>query len=392
MAGKGGGQQENGSNTEAVLFITVVLIALGLWALWTFFRPAVVFPAFVLDAAFMFVIEYTKGIHVGGTAIRDFIHSFFTGGRSAATDISWEQFYYVRSQVGNQVRWIIAPIIFGLAIWVFYRMKGEGYKRVFSLGGGVDKDGKRKPLALAHYQAERWKVATYSAYFDPDIRDTHISPAATPMEFLKNNEVEFENGAFTEDTRETRLPEIFAAQLGKPWTGLKTADLYVQCVGIMCGLHYLRRKSSLGERETLSIAWSQGKDGTEAMKTLVAKYINDKDINKVVDTICNQHAYSNTGLFALLDKARARAGVLASADFAYLKQVDRSLWYTLSNCGRRRFFIEAAGVVSHFFAERVTATKLVEPNVENAINGLEDYLDEQGLLSITEFFKTEDIV
>jgi hypothetical protein len=388
MAGKGGGgQQENSNNTEAVLFITIVLVMLGLWAIWTFFRALVVLPAFAIDALFIFLIEYTKGIGDTGTAVKNFVISFFTGTRSAATDITWEQFSYVRTVVGNQVRWIISPIILGCAFWVFFKMKGEGYRRVFSLGGG-----KGKAQSLAHYQSERWKVATYSAFFDPDDRDQHITPAATPMEFLRNNEVEFENGSFSEETREVRLPEIFAAQLGKQWTGLERADMYVQCVAILCALHYLRRKSSLAEREALSIAWAQGKDGTEAMKALVEKYIKDKDIIKVVDTICGRHAYAHTGLFALLDAARARAGVLASADFGYLKQLDRSLWYTLSNCGRRRFFIEAAGVVSHFFAERVTTNPLVEPNVENAINGLEDYLDEQGLLSLTEFFKTKDIV
>lgn len=388
MAGKGGGgQPENSSNSEMIILVTVVLVMLGLWAIWTFFRPLVVLPAFAIDAAFIFVIEHTKGLGQIGTASKEFISSFFNGSRSSATDITWEQFAFVRGAVGSQVRWVITPIIVGFAIWIVYRMKGQGYKRVFSLGGG-----KGKPQSLAHYQSERWKVATYSAYFDPDDRDAHITPAATPMEFLRNNEVEFENGSFSEETRENRLPDIFAAQLGKPWTGLKRADLYVQCVGILCGLHYLRRKPSLAEREALSIAWAQGKDGTEAMKALVAKYIEDKDINKVVDTICAKHAFCNTGLFALLDRARARAGVLASADFGYLKQLDRSLWYTLSNCGRRRFFIEAAGVVSHFFAEKVTGNPLVEPNVENAINGLEDYLDEQGLLSLTEFFKKADIV
>ncbi len=388
MAGKGGGgQQENSNNTEMIFFITVVLIMLALWAIWTFFRAAVVLPAFAIDAAFIFAIEHIKGLGQIGTASKEFIHSFFNGSRSAATDISWEQFAFVRSAVGDQVRWIITPIIVGFAVWIIFKMRGEGYKRMFSLGGG-----KGKPQSLAHYQSERWKVATYSAYFDPDDRDTHITPAATPMEFLRNNEVEFENGSFSEETRENRLPDIFAAQLGKPWTGLKRADLYVQSVAILCALHYLRRKPSLSEREALSIAWAQGKDGTEVMKALVARYIEDKDINKVVDTICAKHAFANTGLFALLDRARARAGVLASADFGYLKQLDRSLWYTLSNCGRRRFFIEAAGVVSHFFAEKVTGNALVEPNVENAINGLEDYLDEQGLLSLTEFFKTADIV
>ncbi|NTF16815.1 hypothetical protein G6L37_00050 [Agrobacterium rubi] len=388
MAGKGGGgQQENSNNTEAVAFITVVLVILALWAIWTFFRAAIVLPAFVIDSAFIFVIEHTKGIGETGKAVKAFTHSFFTGSRSAATDITWEQFSYVRNAVGAQVRWVITPIIIGWAFWVFFKMKGEGYKRVFSLGGG-----KGKPQSLAHYQSERWKVATYSAFFDPDVRDRHITQAESPMEFLRNNEVEFENGSFSEATREQQLPEIFAAQLGKPWTGLERADLNVQCIAILCALHYLRRKPSLSERENLSIAWAQGKDGTEAMKALVARHIGDKDILKVVNTICAKHAYAHTGLFALLDLARARAGVLASADFGYIKQLDRSLWYTLSNCGRRRFFIEAAGVVSHFFAEKVTANPLVEANVENAINGLEDYLDEQGLLSLTEFFKTSDIV
>lgn len=393
MAGKGGGgQQENGSNTEAIMFVTLILVCLGLWAAWTFFRAAIVLPAFAIDYAIVFIIEHTKGIGEPGREIKKFITSFFTGGRAASTDITWEQFSYVRDTVGAQMRWVVGAAIAIMSIVVYSKMKGEGYKRTFSLGGGLDKDGKQKPQSLAHYQSERWKVATYSAFFDPDGRDKHILPAATPMEFLRDNDIVFENGLFDEETRDVRLPEVFAAQLGKPWTGLERADLYVQCVGILCAIHYLRRKTSLMERETLAIAWSKGKDGTEAMKALVAKYIKDKDVIKVVDTICNKHAYANTGLYALLDKCRARAGVLASADFGYLKPLDRSLWYSLSNCGRRRFFIESAGVVSHFFAERVTANPLVEPNVENAINGLEDYIEEQGLLSLTEFFKTDDIV
>jgi hypothetical protein len=388
MAGKGGGgQQENSNNTEMIMLITAILIILFLWAIWTFFRPAVVLPAFAIDAAFVFVIEHTKGIGLRGTEIKNFIHSFFNGQNSATTDITWEQFSYVRTAVGEQVRWVITPLIVGMAIWIIMKMKGEGYRRVFSLGGG-----KGKPQSLAEYQSQRWKVNSYSAFFEPDGRDSNITPAETPMEFLRNNEIEFENGSFSEETRENRLPDIFASQLGKPWNGLKRADLFVQSIAILCALHYLRRKTSLPERETLNMAWAQGKDGTEAMKALVAKYIEDKDVIKVVDTICGKHAFANTGLFALLDRARARAGVLASADFGYIKQLDRSLWYTLSNCGRRRFFIEAAGVVSHYFAEKVTGGPLVEPNVENAINGLEDYLDEQGLLSLTEFFKTEDIV
>ena len=136
MAGKGGGQPENSSNSEMIILVTVVLVMLGLWAIWTFFRPVVVLPAFAIDAAFIFVIEHTKGLGQIGTASKEFINSFFNGSRSSATDITWEQFAFVRGAVGSQVRWVITPIIVGLAIWIVYRMKGQGYKRVFSLGGG----------------------------------------------------------------------------------------------------------------------------------------------------------------------------------------------------------------------------------------------------------------
>lgn len=416
MAGqKGGGGQENGSNTEMLLLLTVVLVALGAWVLWTFARAAIVLPAFVIDYVLVFILEHTKGIGDVGKQVKDFIAAFFTGRRQASADITWEQFSMVRDLVHSQVRWVFSGAIAIMAAVVMFKMKGQGFKRVFSLGGG-----KGKPQSLAQYQAERWKVATYSAYFEPDGRDKHISQAVTPMEFLRDNKIPFENGIFTEDVREGKLKETFIAQLGKPWTGVERADLAVQTVLILCALHFLRRKNSLAEREALSVAWAQGRDGTAAMKSLVERYlgpekdwitagtdnaapaldkdgkplpaktVGDKDIRKVIAWHCDKHAYCNPGAFALLDKARSRGGVLASADFGYIKQLDRTLWYTLSNCGRRRFFIEAAGAVAHFFAERVTDNPLVDPNVENALNGVEDYLEEQGLESLTLFFKEAD--
>lgn len=442
MAGQkgGGGGQENGSNTEMLLLVTVILVALGAWVLWTFARAAIVLPAFVIDYALVFIIEHTKGIGDVGSQVKDFIAAFFTGRRQASTDITWEQFAMVRDLVHSQLKWVFSGIIAVLAAIVMFRMKGQGFKRRFSLGGG-----KGQPQSLAHYQSERWKVATYSAYFDPDGRDKHITQAATPMEFLRDNGIPYENGIFTEDVREGKLKDVFVAQLGAPWNGIERANLNVQTVLILCALHYLRRKNALAEREALSVAWAQGRDGTAAMKSLVERYlgpekdwildadplppargkdgkpvsakpadaaatqqktqaapagtekkpaapkeVGDKDVRKVIKSICSKHAYANPGAFALLDKARARGGVLASADFGYIKQLDRTLWYTLSNCGRRRFFIEAAGAVAHFFAERVTENPLVDANVENALNGVEDYLEEQGLDSLSLFFKEED--
>ena len=46
-----------------------------------------------------------------------------------------------------------------------------------------------------------------------------------------------------------------------------------------------------------------------------------------------RHAYATTAMMTLLNAARLHAGVLAPAQFAWLKLVDRSLWYALHSLG-----------------------------------------------------------
>ena len=46
-----------------------------------------------------------------------------------------------------------------------------------------------------------------------------------------------------------------------------------------------------------------------------------------------RHAYATTAMMTLLNTARLHAGVLAPAQFAWLKLVDRSLWYALHSLG-----------------------------------------------------------
>jgi len=377
MAG-GGGKQEGGANTEAAAFVFCVLVLLALLVLWFYARPVILYPSFAMNAAAIWIIEHTIGIGEVGREAKSFVLSIFDGRRNPWDSVSLEQFYNVRTLVGMQVRVPIAIAVCGLAALVVFRMKGHGYTRTFSLAGG-----KGKALGLAHYQASRWRTATASATFDPDGRHKDIKPAATPLEWLRDNKIEYENSMLDRDACEA----AFAQQLGKPWHSLKRATLLHRTVAILIGLHYLRRKEALPEREKINIAWSNGQDGTKAMQELSNKYLGDKKLVETIEEILGKHAYVQTGLYSLLDKARARAGVLASSDFLWLRWTDRTLHYTLNNCGRRRFHTEAAGVVCHFFAENVMGRPLPEPHVEEAVNGVEDYLAEQGIMSLSEFFR-----
>lgn len=381
MAGGGGGEKEGGGNAEATYAVVAFIIVGFILGTWFFARPVILYPAFALDLVSIKIIEFVKGLGENGAAAKSVVTGVFDGRINAKDGVSFSQFYAIREAVGSQTRWVIGFIIFCLAILIIFKMKGQGFRRKFSLGGG-----KKQDLGLNHYQAGHWKVAATSAYFDPDNRDAHILPARTPMEWCRDNNIEFENSLLDRDAAE----EAFKKQLGDPYNGFKKMALRYQVIAFFCVLHMKRDKAALKERETLSIAWAAGKDGTKAMEEFVARYIGNEKHIKSIEKIMKRHAYTNTGLFALLDKSRAKGGVLATSDFLWLRYIDRHLHYTLNNCGRRRFHTEGAGSVSHYFAENGAKTPIIEPYMEQCIDGLEDYMAEQGLMSLTDFFAQEE--
>ena len=50
--------------------------------------------------------------------------------------------------------------------------------------------------------------------------------------------------------------------------------------------------------------------------------------------------------------ARSEGGVLAPAQFLWLRGHDRALWYPLNNLGRKSFHIEAMGAMCQYKAEK----------------------------------------
>ena len=82
----------------------------------------------------------------------------------------------------------------------------------------------------------------------------------------------------------------------------------------------------------------------------------------------------------LLTAGRAAAGVLAPAQFAWLKLVDRDLWYALHSLGFEtedggRYLhpaprIEAIGVRDHWAVERLVGGPVPEPAIDRALEAI----------------------
>ena len=98
--------------------------------------------------------------------------------------------------------------------------------------------------------------------------------------------------------------------------------------------------------------------------------------NKITQRIAAEHAYRTTAILGVLKWARTMGGVLASAQFLWLRATDRGLWYPLNNLGRRSFHVEGSGAMAHFMAEQNAKKPLPIPRVDTAITAINQFLSD----------------
>lgn len=97
-----------------------------------------------------------------------------------------------------------------------------------------------------------------------------------------------------------------------------------------------------------------------------------------------KHPYPRTLLHAMHKAAIDGKGKLPSSYFIWLKGMDRKLWYALNTTGRKGPFIESSAVFTQTLWEEYAADtgyRLTEPFIDDAIDGLEQYLKKIGLVN-----------
>ena len=181
-------------------------------------------------------------------------------------------------------------------------------------------------------------------------------------------------------------------QLGPRWRGLQEASPQVRCLFAAFALHLAQRRADalrlLGDLSA-SLANSdqdkpEGPDTPLALPEFVVAeadtLLGDGELATPALAIANRHAYTHTALMELLNQARLRGGVLAPGQFAWLKLVDRPLWYALHSLGFEtegfgRYChpnprIEALGARDHWAVERLVGEPAIEPSLDRAIEVL----------------------
>ncbi len=287
---------------------------------------------------------------------------------------SFDLMVKVGQAVGYYVRIPCIILIFILSILVYITNKVRVYKRIYSMRDLMNLEKNNWPQSYPISNLELIKT---------DIDKGPWAMAMTPMQFCKKYGLleeyrrQPQEGMVRKDwnkievnLRRGRANRLFAMQLGPLWAGVDRLPPHIKA---LFGIFAARANSDATAAtmlRQLNLTCTTKLDFT-GVDELCKKH---KD-TKLVKSVTDAHAYVLTAMASMLALARTD-GVQASADFLWLKPLDRRLWYVLNTVGRQTPFTEVAGVFAHWVAEKEIGRGLLIPMVEEATNALDLALKE----------------
>ena len=233
-------------------------------------------------------------------------------------------------------------------------------------------------------QAKMWPIISPIVKFNPsktgrilgaEVPDKLplFAEALSPEEWISFNRIPVVNGIPDRDAAR----RAFTQQLGPRWNGFDAAPLHARALiaafAVKGAQHREASDELLGK---LALAWSpeQGFKPDQKLVDEINKVLRDPESGGKISPIADQHAFRTTAMLGMLRWARTMGGVLAPAQFLWLRGEDRAMWYPLNNLGRRSFHSEGAGAMAHFMAEQAAQKPLPIPRVDTAIVTLNTYL------------------
>jgi intracellular multiplication protein IcmP len=192
-------------------------------------------------------------------------------------------------------------------------------------------------------------------------------------------------GAFDE----ARARRELIAQLGDRWTEPAAATSTARCILAVFALHGVKRRAEAADllgllAEGLPRSRSEDGAGPDAplafdpnALALADRVLATVEVAGWALDVMEQHHFTTPGLMSVLNEARLRSGVLAPAQFAFLKMVDRRLWYALHALGfesdgplahpHPTMRVEAIGAGAHWAAEQAAGAPIPAAEFGQAI-------------------------
>lgn len=289
-------------------------------------------------------------------------------------DLRFEHLSYFSALTMQPLRWIYMALLVVVAIWCLTFGPNNQYRKMLTLEG------------LLRRQAPNFPVISPFVSFNPSEQPPRppgspvpaelplFAEALGPEEWLAYNSIPAPDGKIDE----AAAMLAFEKQLGERWKGPDNLKPYQQVLLAAFCLKAARKRDAADSMlSSLALCWDNGalKLGKskgllrEARQILRNNAIAGKTLSQA-----NRHAFVTTALMRALAFAREEGGVLAPAQFVWLRGYDRNLWYPLNNLGRQSFHVEALGAMAHFKAEKMTQRPIPMPKAGDAVQTIKEYM------------------
>lgn len=183
------------------------------------------------------------------------------------------------------------------------------------------------------------------------------------------------NGAADENDV-VRLRDAFIGQLGPAWRSFHEASLVTQVLLLRGAASFIDLEILKQVDESLVAMMSRPTDLARDMadlRALVRLHQNDERLVGWIETIAAYHGFERTAVLGAISHVHRHKGLVAFMrdDMPWLPFMDRGYWAAVHFSGRRQFMAECAGVFSHLFAEMAASHAISEPQVDDAVEGIQ---------------------
>jgi intracellular multiplication protein IcmP len=291
------------------------------------------------------------------------------------TQFTFEEVLKLGQAVGDYLRIPFVLLLIVLAFIIYFSNSTRIFKRTYNMH------------ALADAEKVNWPQISPVINLNLTKADIDKGPWAmawTPMQFCKRykllNEFKAQPKEGTPRKEWNRIEvtlkrgqanKVFSMQLGALWPGLDKLAPHTRALFAIFAARHAGDSKTAADLLAQISASSTSKLNFAGADALCKKHQGIKKLQKIMQC----HGYILTVMAAMLEAAR-EDGVQASADFLWLKPIDRRLWYMLNTVGRQTPFVEVAGPFAHWIAEKQVDRRLLVPMVEEATNALELVLKE----------------
>nr|AAX56244.1 IcmP [Legionella londiniensis] len=363
-------QQHSGDNSLAPVWITILLL-LTAYVIWYVAHAYVVSFIFYLNILQAKLVSF----FTGGTQLNQEIYLMQTIDPASVT---WNQLIEHTRIVGNYMRYPFVGVLIVFAVILYKSNITLKFRKTYDM---------KSLRAQEQYNWPAIMPVVKEDLVSQDINQGPWAMALTPMEFVRKYQLLKKNDSLLEkplpgmemtaSIRRGDAKRVFTLQLGPYWDGFERCPPHARALAAVFIARLNRdRNAATMILESIDKSYAQGKPDYNIATATLKKYQNEANVQNIIA----RHAYQLTVLASLLQAARDD-GVVPSAEFLWLKPVDRRLWYMLNCVGRQTPFAEVAGPFAHWKAEIAMGRRSLVPMIDEAIKALEIAVKEVKLSS-----------